>query len=205
MLRLYGTLRSRANRCMWMLEEMDQPYELVETSAHPDDLRTAEYLRLNPTARIPTLVDGDLVVWESLAINLYLAQKYEGPMHAGSPEVLAQATQWSIWALLELEALAMDLWHHRELLAEIARDASHAERDELLLQKPLGVLNEALVGRAYLLGNDFTVADLNVAAVLRWAKLAGADFSSVSEVGRWLDVCLARPALGRVLDTAHPN
>ena len=200
MLRLYGTLRSRANRCLWMLEEIGEPYELVETSAHPDDLRTAEYLRLNPTARIPTLVDGDLVVWESLAINLYLAQKYKGPLHAGLPEVLAQATQWSIWAVLELDALAMDMLQHRELLVEIARDASHAERDELLLQKPLGVLNEVLDERAYLLGNDFTVADLNVAAIVRWAKLAGLDFTAVPEVGRWLDVCLARPALGRVFD-----
>ena len=89
MMKLYGVLMSRANRCMWMLEEMGQPYELVETSAHPDDLRTTEYLRLNPNARMPTLIDGDLMVWESLAINLYLANKYEGPMHAGSPEVLA--------------------------------------------------------------------------------------------------------------------
>lgn len=200
-MQIYGTLSSRANRCLWMLEEIGEPYELVETSAHPDDLRTAAYLRFNPTARIPTLVDGDLVVWESLAINLYLAQKYEGPIHAGSPEVLAQATQWSIWAVLELEALAMDLWHHRELLVEIAREASHAERDELLLQKPLGVLNEVLDERAYLLGNDFTVADLNVAAIVRWVKLAGLDFTAVPEVGRWLDDCLARPALGRVFDT----
>ncbi len=202
MLKIYGTLSSRATRCLWMLEEMGQPYELVEKSAHPDDLQTAEYLRLNPNARIPTLVDGDLVVWESLAINLYLAQKYEGPMHSGSPEVQAQATQWSIWATLELETLAMDLLHHRALLAELAREASHAERDELLLQKPLGVLNGALVGREYLLGNDFTVADLNLAAILRWAKVAGLDFSSVPEVERWLDVCFARPAYGRMRDMA---
>ncbi len=180
-----------------MLEEMGQPYELVEKSAHPDDLQTAEYLRLNPNARIPTLVDGDLVVWESLAINLYLAQKYQGPMHSGSPEVQAIATQWSIWAALELETLALDLLHHRALLAEPARDASHAERDELLLQKPLGVLNGALVGREYLLGNDFTVADLNVSVILSWASKAGLDFSSAPEVKRWLDVCLARPAYGR--------
>ena len=48
MLRIYGTASSRANRCLWMLEEMGQPYELVEKSSHPDDPRTAEYLRLNP-------------------------------------------------------------------------------------------------------------------------------------------------------------
>ncbi len=202
MLQIYGTLKSRATRCLWMLEEVGQPYQLVEKSAHPDDTRTAEYLRLNPNARIPTLVDGDLVVWESLAINLYLAQKYEGPMHAGSPEVQALATQWSIWAVLELETLALDLLHHRDLLAEPARDASYAERDEQLLQKPLGVLEGTLVGRRYLLGADFTVADLNVAAILRWAKVAGLDFSSVPGVGRWLDDCFARPAYGRVRDMA---
>ena len=203
MLQLYGNRQSRATRCLWMLEETGQPYELVEMSAHPDDTRTAEYLRLNPNARIPTLVDGDLMLSESLAINLYLAQKYPGPMQTGSPEVQAQATQWSIWAILELETLALDLLHHRDLLAEPARDASYAERDELLLQKPLGVLDGALVGRAYLLGNDFTVADLNVAAILRWAKGAGLEFSTVPEVARWLDVCLARPARGRLRGMAE--
>ncbi len=200
-MQIYGTLSSLANRCLWMLEDMGQPYELVEKSAHPDDLRTAEYLRLNSNALIPTRVDGDLVVCESLAINLYLAQKFEGPMHCGSPEVQAQPTQWSIWAALEIETLALDLLHHRALLAEPARDASHAERDELLLQKPLGVLNGTLDGREYLLGNDFTVADLNVSVVLAWASKAGLDFSSVPEVERWLDVCLARPARGRLMRT----
>ena len=199
-MQLYGVTMSRANRCLWMLEEIGQPYELVEKTAHPDDLRTAEYLRLNPNARMPTLVDGDLVVWESLAINLYLAHKYDGPIHTDSPDVLAQATQWSIWAVLELEALARDLLDHRELLIERAREASLAERDELLLQRPLGVLNGVLAGRECLLGDDFTVADLNVAAVLAWAKRARMDFSSVPEVDRWLEVCFARPAYVRVRD-----
>jgi len=62
-----------------MLEEIGDPYQLIETSTRADDLHSAEYL-LNPNARIPTLVDGDVVLWESMAINLYLAQKYEGPM-----------------------------------------------------------------------------------------------------------------------------
>ncbi len=179
-----GVPRSRTSRCLWMLEEMDKPYELVENSAHPDDLRTAEYLRLNPNARIPTLVDGELVVWESLVINLYLAQKYEGPMYAGSPEVVVRATQWSFWAALELEALCLDLLHHRQVLAEPARDASHAERDELLLERPLGILNETLDGREYLLGDHFTVGDLNVSVILAWARRAGIDLSGVPDVER---------------------
>lgn len=198
MLRLYGIPRSRANRCLWMLEEMGRPYELVEVTAHPDDVRTPEYLRLNPNARIPTLVDGDLVLWESFAINLYLADRYEGPMHTALPETRAQATQWSLWAALEVEPLALDLLHHRAALDEFTRDETHAERNELLLRRPLGILDGILRTRAHLLDDGFTVADLNVASVLAWAKRAEGDFSATPEVARWLDACLSRPALDRV-------
>jgi len=119
-----------------MLEEMGEQYQLIEKSTRADELQSAEYLRLNPNARIPTLVDSDVVLWESMAINLYLAQKYEGPMHCGGPKLLGLAAQWSFWAMLEMEGLLLDLLQHRALLPEFARDASYAERDELLLRKP---------------------------------------------------------------------
>jgi glutathione S-transferase len=199
MLQLYGNPRSRATRCLWMLEELGEPYQLIEKSTRADDLHSAEYLRLNPNARIPTLVDGSLVLWESMAINLYLAQKYQGPMHC-TPEVLGLAAQWSFWAVLEVEALLLDLLQHRAVLPEYARDASYAERDELLLRKPLGVLNDALAGRKYLVGNSFTVADLNVASILVWGKMARLDMSTHPEATRWLDGCLARSAYGRMRD-----
>jgi glutathione S-transferase len=200
MLQLYGNPASRAMRCLWMLEEIGEPYQLLEKSTRADDLQTADYLRLNPNARIPTLVDGDVVIWESMAINLYLAQKYEGPMHCSAPEVLGIAAQWSFWAMLEMEELLLDLLIHRALLPEFTRDPSHAERAELLLQKPLGVLNAALAGRDFLSGGSFTVADLNVASILVWGKMARLGLSAHSEVKRWLDGCLARPAYSRVRD-----
>ena len=202
MLQLYGNPRSRAMRCLWMLEEMGKPYQLIEKSTRADDLQSAEYRRLNPNARIPTLVDGDLVLWESMAINLYLAQKYEGPMHCTGPEVLGLAAQWSFWAMLEMEALLLDLLQHRALLPEFARDASYAERDELLLKKPLGVLNDALTGHDYLVGNSFTVADLNVAGILVWGKMGRPNLLDHPAVTRWFDACLARPAYGQVRDRA---
>src|SRR5271170_477768 len=151
-LQLYGNPVSRAMRCLWMLEEMGEPYRLIEKSTRADDLQTADYLRLTPNARIPTLVDGDVVIWESMAINIYLAQKYEGPMHCAGPEILGLAAQWSFWAMLEVEQLLLDLLFHRAVLPEFSRDPSYAERDELLLQRPLGVLNAALAGRAFLGG-----------------------------------------------------
>jgi len=198
MLQLYGNPRSRAIRCLWMLEEIGRPYQLIEKTTRADDLQTADYLRLNPNARIPTLVDGDLVLWESMAINLYLAQKYDGPMHCDSPEVLGIAAQWSFWAMLEIEHLLLHLLEHRALLAEFSRDPSAIERNELLLKKPLGVLNDALAGREHLAGSSFTVADLNVAGILVWAKMARLDLSAYPELTRWLNACLARPAYLRL-------
>jgi glutathione S-transferase len=62
--------------------------------------------------------------------SIFTAQKYDGPMHCVSPEVLGLAAQWSFWAMLEMEELLLDLMHHRAVLPEVARDASHAERDE---------------------------------------------------------------------------
>ena len=200
MLQLYGNARSRAMRCMWMLEEMGAPYRLIEKSTRAEDLQTAEYLRLNPNARIPTLVDGDLVLWESMAINLYLAQKYEGPMHCTKPEVLGLAAQWSFWAILEMEALLLELLQHRALLPEFVRDPSYAERDELLLKRPLRVLNDSLAGREFLVGENFTVADLNVASILAWGKMGRLDLSIHSNVTRWLNGCLSRSAYERVRD-----
>jgi glutathione S-transferase len=183
-----------------MLEEMGEPYQLIEKSTRADDLQTGEYRRLNPNARIPTLVDGDVVLWESMAINIYLAQKYDGPMHCGSSLLLGLTAQWSFWAVLELEELLLDLLNHRAVLPEFARDPSHAERSELLLQKPLGVLNAGLVGRRFLAGERFSVADLNVASILAWGKIAKLNISAHSEAARWLDSCLSRSAYGRVRD-----
>lgn len=104
--------------------------------------------------------------------------------------------------MLEMEALLLDLLQHRAVLPEFARDASYAERDELLLRKPLGVLNGALTGHDYLVGNSFTVADLNVAGILVWGKMGRLNLSDHAEVTRWFDACVARPAYGRVRDRA---
>jgi glutathione S-transferase len=204
MLQLYGNPRSRAIRCLWMLEEVGKPYQLVEKSLRADDLHSAEYLRLNPNARIPTLVDGDVVLWESMAINLYLSQKYQGPMHCAA-EALGLAAQWSFWAVLEIEQLLLHLLEHRVLLPEFSRDVSVAEQNQLLLKKPLGVLNGHLAGRSHLAGDAFSVADLNVASILAWGKMARLELSAFPDLARWLDSCLSRPAYAHVRDLSKRN
>ena len=85
-------------RCIWMLEEVGEPYQVIEKSTEVDDLQTADYSPQSECG-FPTLVDGDVVLWESMAINIYLAQKYEGPMHLAGPELLGLAAQWSFWVM----------------------------------------------------------------------------------------------------------
>jgi glutathione S-transferase len=188
-----------------MLEEIGEPYRLIEKTTRAEDLQNADYLKLNPNARIPTLVDGDVVLWESMAINLYLAEKYPGPMHCADSAALGRGAQWSFWAMLELEPLLLDLLMHRALLPENMRDPSYAERDELLLQRPLRVLGAALAGREFLGGGGFEIADLNVASILVWGKMAKLGLAAHPELKRWLDKCLARPAYVRLRKSSKPS
>src|SRR6266704_3003775 len=97
MIKLYGIPRSRAMRPLWMLEELGLPYEQVKVS-FVNDTRKPEFLRLNPNGHIPVLQDGDLVLWESLAINLYLARKYDKGLWPKRVEDEGRAFQWSLWS-----------------------------------------------------------------------------------------------------------
>src|SRR5207249_11214721 len=101
MIKLYGISRSRAMRPLWMLEELGLPYEHVKVS-FVNDTRKPEFLRLNPNGHIPVLQDGDLVLWESLATNLYLARKSEKAVGRKRSRAGGRAFQWGWWSLPDL-------------------------------------------------------------------------------------------------------
>jgi glutathione S-transferase len=194
MIRLYGVRASRAARCLWMLEELGVPYENVPTS-FLGDAQKPEFLALNPNGRVPTLVDDDgTVVWESMAINLYLAERYDGGFRPRSLAERAHAVQWSFWGMTEIEPGLIEAFLHRVMLPEAQRDPKLADAGEKKLARPLRVLDGELGRRPFLLGDRFTVADLDVASVLAIAPIARIDLSAWPNVGRWLDACLSRPA-----------
>src|SRR5262249_14596027 len=114
MIALYGVPMSRAIRPLWMLEELGVPYENVKID-FTGGSRTPEYLKINPNGHIPALRDGDLTLWESLAINLYLARKYDRGLWPTTVEDEGRAFQWSIWAMTELEEPALTVIAHRAL------------------------------------------------------------------------------------------
>ena len=187
---IYGMPQSRAARCLWMARELgvehaNDPVHFQKTRESP-----ALFSR-NPNQKIPALQDGSFSLFESLAINLYLARKYGAGTGFQSPTLEHEAlvTQWSFWAMSELEKPLLGL-----LMAAFGRsDGREAEHTEALA-RPLKVLNNHLAGRAWLVGTQFSTADLNVASVLSWAYPAKLDFSRYPRVAEWLGRCTARPA-----------
>jgi glutathione S-transferase len=139
-------------------------------------------------------VDEDgTVVWESLAINLYLAEKYDQGFRPRTPAERGHAVQWSLWVMTEVEPGLIDAFVHRAMLPEPQRDAKIADAGEARLARPLPVLDAELGRRRFLMTDRFTVADLNVAAVLGIAPLARVDLAAWPNVQRWLAECTARP------------
>lgn len=194
--RLFGTSASRALRALWGIEEVGIDYEHVPVG-YGADSKAADYLAVNPNGRIPALVDGELQLFESMAINLYLAKRYGGTLYPVDAQDEARAWQWSVWAISEIEPLQMQIVVQTLFTPEERRDAKVVERASRGLQRPLRVLDAALAGRDWLLGGHFSVADLNVAAVMHLMKDIGFDYAQHVQVQRWAEACHARPALAR--------
>ncbi len=194
--KLYGISSSRALRAIWGIEETGIDYEQVPTT-YGADSKAADYLAVNPNGRIPALVDGDLTLFESMAINLYLAKKYASALYPSDAADEARAWQWSVWAISEIEPLQMQVVVQKFFTPEEKRNPKVTEGAIAGLQRPLKVLDAALVGRDWLIGDEFSVADLNVAAVMLLMKMVGIDYSEHANVQRWADACYARPALAR--------
>ncbi|MCP5066217.1 MAG: glutathione S-transferase family protein [bacterium] len=194
MITLHGISQSRAFRCLWMLEELGLEYEHVPVSFMTGDTRSPEFLAINPNGHIPALVDGDTVLFESMAINLYLAEKYDGGLLPKTVEDRGRAMQWSFWVMTETELPAVEFLFNTVILPEESRSADTVVAAVEKLGAPFAVLDAALEGREFLVGDGFSVADLNVAAVLSWCALGGFDFSSTPNVKRWLEASMQRPA-----------
>jgi glutathione S-transferase len=197
MIKVYGVPMSRAMRAIWMLEELGQPFELVKVDFADGGTRKPDYLKINPNGHIPALQDGDVTLFESMAINLYLARKYDKGLWPKTVADEGRAYQWSVWAMTELEEPVITAFLHRMFLPAAQRDAKKADDATARFRTPLAVLDGALAGRTYLAGPDFTVADLNVASVVSLAPMCGIDVAPAPNVQAWLQRCSARPALAR--------
>ena len=192
MLKIYGSSMSRASRSLWALEETGVKYEHIPTSV--PDAKTPANLKLNPNGHIPVIDDDGFVLYESMAINFYLAAKYgKAPLWPESIQDRALANQWSYWAMLEVEPSLVVMLQNVFAPPDKKNPAVAAEA-AAKLKAPLAVIEQYLGNREFLLGKEFTIADLNVASVWMIGSMVGFDFSSAPKTAAWLARCTSRPA-----------
>ena len=183
-----------------MLEELGLVYERVPVRPYAET-RSAEYLSINPNGHIPSLDDDGFVLWESLTINMYLAETYARcPLWPSGSKHHARVYQWSLWSANEIEPRIVSIARAR---SKNSQGASAMASDLEQLYTALRILDDSLCA-PYLLGDDFTVVDLNLASTLREpgedgiSGIAEIDLTLFPNVGAWLDRCSARPANRRI-------
>lgn len=175
-MKLYGTPPTRALRAMWLLNELDLAHDIIAVDLGAGEQLTPEFLAINPAAKLPVLVDGDVVLSESAAIQLYLAEKYGdrfpgGGLIPGTPEDRGQMYRWLFFLMTEIEAPLWRIALHSFLYApdeQSAAEIALAKRD---CKRMIAVFEQHMQGRDFVVGDRVTVADFNAAYTLDWAKL----------------------------------
>ncbi|MGQ4648057.1 glutathione S-transferase N-terminal domain-containing protein [Lyngbya aestuarii] len=152
MLKLFGGARSRASIVQWYLEELEVPYEFVLLDMQAGEHRQPDFLAINPMGKVPVIVDGDFKLWESGAILFYLAQKY-----AKTPESLEKQAEIYQWILFGNATLGPGIF------VEASR-----EKETPKLMSPL---NQILGQHKFLLGEEFSVADVAVGSILAYIPM----------------------------------
>ncbi|AXY67151.1 glutathione S-transferase family protein [Thermosynechococcus sichuanensis E542] len=181
MLKLYGGAKSRASIVRWYLEELGIPYEFVLMDLQAEEQHQPDFLKLNPMGKVPVIVDGDVVLWESGAILLYLAQ-----VHDKLPKDAAAAAQVYQWVLFANSTLTQAMFP--------------PENRDRQLPRLLKGIETALTGQSYILGNDFSVADVALGSVLAYLQmLFQVDLSPYPAVADYVARLQQRPAFQKGL------
>ena len=192
-LTLYHASPSRSSLVHWMLEELGEPYKLEVLNLRAGDQRKPAYLAINPMGKVPTLKDGDVVVSEVAAICCYLADAY--PKARLAPPIgdkrRGDYLKWLFYGPSCLEPAMIDKALNRPPAPRST--AGWADYDTVI-----EVLRSAVGAREYLLGEQFTAADIVIGSGLRWGMLFKM-FPELPEFVTYVDRLKARPAMQRQL------
>jgi len=181
MLKLYGGARSRASIIQWYLEELEVPYEFVLLDMQAGEHLQPDFLKINPIGKVPAIVDGDLQLWESGAILLYLTEKYGKTTYS-----LEEKAIFSQWVLFANSSLGTGIFIE-----------ANREREMPRLLTPL---NELFAQQPFLVGNDFTVADVAVGSILCYIPMMlKVDLSPYPAVLKYMQTISERPAFQKTI------
>ena len=181
MLKLYGGARSRASIVQWYLEELQVPYEFVKLDLQAGEQRQPEYLAINPFGKVPAIVDGDLTLWESGAILLYLAEKYSNI--AQTTEQRAELAQWILFANATLGP---------GIFVESSR-----ERE---MPRLFSALQQHFAASTYVLGDQFSGADIAVGSHLAYIPMMlQIGYDDYPAIADYVKRMMTRPAFQKTI------
>ena len=201
-LTFYYTPMSSATRVHWALEELEIPYEKVKVDLAAGAQKKPEYLALNPNGKVPLLVVDGTPIFESLAILLYLGERY-GVDKGLFPELglaRAEAFKWMVWSgITLLDAGGRMLRNTSDRFPADQRNEKAAAAAKQELGELLGILDRALEGKEYLVDGKFSFADLAIAAYMPFLSRIGGDLNPYKNIQAWVARCTMRPAMGRAM------
>ncbi len=192
-MKLFEFAPTRSIRARWALQELGVAFEAVTINLLAGENRSSAFLKINPAGKVPVLVDGDVVLTESIAIVLYLAEKY--PERRLIPTDLAERAQLNRWLLFTTTELEQPLWRitrHTRLYPEDKRLPGEVAlaRDEFTAMA--GILEEHMNARTFVMGDTVTVADFVLGYTLDWAKLINL-LDGLPRLEAYLERMYARP------------
>ncbi|MBN9233062.1 MULTISPECIES: glutathione S-transferase N-terminal domain-containing protein [Phyllobacteriaceae] len=209
-LQLYSTATPNGVKVSIMLEELGLPYEAHYINIGQDESWTPEFLSLNPNGKIPSIIDPNgpggkpLPLFESGAILLYLAEK-TGKFLPADTALRYETIQWVFFQMAAVGPMFGQLGFFHKFAGREISDKRPLERYRNETRRLLGVLDKRLGGRSWIMGDDYTIADISMLGWVRnligfyeAGELVG--FADFKNVAAWLERGLARPAVQRGLN-----
>lgn len=194
---LYWHPMSSASPVACALAELGVPHQRVKVDIKTGEQRKAEYLALNPNGKVPTLTVDGAPTFEALAIQLWLAEQYgvaKGLWPAAATPERMQAMSWCTWAYVTYGSAIVRL-QLATMGDEKLRSTAHADAAREALDGLLALLDARLAKQPWMLGADYTMADLLVGSVIGYSVYIGAPVAQHAHVQAWLGKVQARPAM----------
>lgn len=171
MMKLYGLGPTSSLRALWALQELDAEFEFVPVDLMAGEQRAPEFLAMNPAGKVPVLIDGDMVLTESAAIVMYLAEKYRDKgLLPVDLKPRAQAYRWVMFAMTELEQPLRRILRHTMLYPEDKRLAGEVALASQEFVAMAAVLDRHMTGREFIVGDRISIADCVTAYLIDWGN-----------------------------------
>lgn len=200
MITIYGSPRSSAGRCFWALEEAGVEYENKKIDFQKEEHKSEEYYEINPNRKIPALTDGKFKIWESMAINFYIADAYRPELLGATSQERGLVHQWSTWSIAELQPPLIEVFIQLVFVPEDRRNQEVIKKAKAKLPALLQTLDMSLEKTKYLAGDKFSLGDLNTSSVVSICNHVKYDLSEYKNIASWQNAISDRPAYQRFME-----